>query len=295
MELNILFNRIKRYRYLIAISLVLAFAIGAAAGLIFNKTVYRSIARVDTHRISLNISKTFDENYYYLFFRYFLNSEKYISDIKTDLFKKESVLQKSHEKLTGMNFDISYDDYVKGIEVDMRDSRTVYRVATVFPDSNLSVKALEVLLDETKAAFDYQVKERVIAEIEHREFSNGLLAGESEVLAGEIGIIMNQIQDASAENEKEAFQVTLSDKEKELKRTNRQIDENNIHIERLNQIAGFSFWELFERDTEIIEEGNRIEKNAVGIGLAAVVFALLSWLIVFYADYILKQTGGKNG
>ena len=290
MELNIPFSAIKKFKYMIIISMVIAFAVGFIVGNFIIETVYRSVAVVNVNRISINISKTFDENFYYLFYRYFRNSEDFSSDITIDLFRTEPVLKNSHEKLFDMGFDIAYDDFAKGIEVDLRDRNTGYRVVAVYPDPALAENSLRIVLEETRTAFDMSIKDRIYTEIEHRESKIDWLLEQSQDKSFEINNAEGLLDNSSDETEKVKLRNQLAGLKAERDVFNNQYEDNLIHIVRLKQVADFSFWELFEKETVHKKEAVEIGTDAVAVGLTSVTLALLIWLIAVYAVYIINKT-----
>ena len=295
MNISELFAKINRFKFIIAATLVLVFVLGLLMGFVFNDKEYRTVTEINVNRVSLNIGNSFDDNYYYLYFRYFLNSNNFASEIRVDFFSLEDVHKKAYEELSKMGYDISYDEFAAGIEVDKRDSSKNYRMVTMYPDKSLSEDAMELLLAQTQIAFNDDITGRITAEINHRIEKGDLILEQIEMVTAEIEAKTKEINNCESEEVKKTLETNLILSESELNNLITQYESNLTHIGRMQQVEDFPFWELYERETRYIEHAEEISRNAVGIGLTAVVFTSLAWLIGLYAVYIVKDNRREDG
>ncbi len=295
MNISELIAKINKFKIIIAATLVLAFVMGLLMGLIFNDKKYRTVTEINANRVSLNISNSFDENYYYLYFRYFLNSNNFASEITINFFSSEEVHKKAYEELLKKGYDISYNDFAAGIEVDQRNYSKNYRMVAMYPDKTLSEEVMELLLSQVQLAFNNDITGRITAEINHRIEKGDLIAGQIEMVNAEIETKTKEINNCESEEIRKTLETNLMLSESELNTLMSQYSNNLTHIGRMQQVEDFPFWELYEKETRYIEHAEEISRNAAGIGLTAVIFACLAWLIGFYAVYIVRVSRREDG
>ena len=291
MSLEVIINQIKKVKFFIVISLVLAIVIGCFIGYLLNRPLYRSAADVYIYRISRNIEASFDENFYYLFYRYFKNSNNFDSDISVDYLQSERVHANAYEKVIEAGYDISYKEYKAGISLYDRESNVISRLTVIYPDKVLSEFVLTSILDEAEKLFNSDITGRIEVEIQNRYIKEQALKDSLMDKITELDLKKEEVENGNSSSGLTAELAVINE---EVNAIMELFKDNNSHILRLEQVADFPFWELHERNTDIIETGVAVPRNILSIGMTAFVLTLLLWMIGFYISYTVKKIRGKN-
>lgn len=284
----------KRFRTAMIISLAISVAAGVAIGLVMNRDLYRSSADFSFKDVSTMINQSFDENYYYLFYKYFRSQNENIPYFYWSYFENEDVYSNAYESISAEGYDITYKEFRNGISTYFRRSSQRDRITVVFPDKGLSESALDAVMLSAAELFNDDMTGRAMAELEHRqekidEIEKDII--EQQLLIGRLQV---EFQTLTKQVDIETQLALISNERNHLQALDDLLHDNNTQITRLRQVADFDFWNIYELNTVITERGALVDRNAWGIGLAAFMLACSIWITVFYMIFSIGKLRRSN-
>ncbi len=286
---------VKKFKLAIIISIVVSAIAGIILGMYLNQPLYRSSADFYFRVTSNMIKNSFDENYYYLFYRYFRSQDSNSPDFKWNYFENKIVYEQVYKAVLKEGYSISYEEYRKGISTYFRPSNQYDKITVVYPDKELSEFALKKILAEAQDLFNEDMTERIKIEIEHRsekiEIISGMIIEQEKIVRD-----LNDMMETSSENmDKDSHNALILTEEARLKALNDLFIDNNTHLVRLEAVVGFPFWEFYEKSTTVREMGEPVKRGAWGIGFSAFILLCFVWLSVFYVWFGIIKLRGENG
>jgi len=280
MGVEFILKKIKKLKYLIAISLIVIFILGYVSALVFNSIKYRSTGEVDYYAINSLLARNINSDFYYFFFRWYKSYQKDDSLEPNGLvnyYGDDRVLKKTYEYILSEGYNMDYNTFKKGLTTYYRDTNLQKRIVVVFDDKQLSIITLNKLLEFAPQIYNETMTNRINIEINARKEHDEVL----------LKRINNLKQKIFAQKEKESLKIKLKVVEKVYK-------ENYEYIIKLQQIVDFKFAELFKKHEQVLEKGTKIDNKTITIGLIGVLVAIILWILYFYICYIKEELQKEN-
>ena len=256
-DLVMIWKRIVKLRIPIVISMAAALLAGILSGLLIPETAYRSVIEVNATKTQKALTDEFknylDEDMQVQFKRH----NWFMREFSVKLIATTEVYERVFGSVSATGFWNDFDEFAKGIDIDMRSGNINERLTVVYGEKEASAEVIEKLRNELLLEFENMVMEGIYKEIDFR-------------------------RDRVEENIEKYKSEKLDDYLE-------SIEYNKAFIARLEIAAEGSYENLVEGNIAIVEKGEGLTKNVPGTGLLTMVLMGLLWIMVIQAVHILRK------
>ncbi|MDX1359436.1 MAG: hypothetical protein R3232_11445, partial [Clostridia bacterium] len=222
---------------------------------------YRSSATYYKWGINSAITNLFTGEHAYIFSKYFSEIEIGELALSYNYFDNEGVFRNAHAAILDDGFDISYEDFKKGVSTFYRFNSQYNMITVTFTDKELSIAALDRLLESGQTEFEKEIQRRIDEEINLREGMDKF------------------IEDSIAEQEDQEKIAYLMEEK----------SENRERLEILRIMKENRVRRIYAENLKTKEQGYAVDRFTWGIGLSVFMIMCVGWVVFFYVLHVLSE------